>query len=822
MSYTSLVKGSSPVGYWKLNGSGSAEVGSSASISNGFWSSPPLVVNSGSALTIKPLGASVSIYNSYNAFYKNFPERNFTIEFWMSFNGTLDGSGYLKNLNSNSKYFSNNKLDIISIYDSTSSVQVGRIYYDYLTNTFKFGINGSGNTDAYLPVRNLNTSFYVVAQYNKGSVSITVNGEKGMTGSVIDSSLFPNRNSSSVYFNINGSTINPNATINYSINDLAMYDYLTSIDQQRLRVVFALDADKPAGITNTIQTSYFDISEKDYQIKYREDLSGKKFEDFVHDKNYLVTSDIEGITSHKVNPLSIIGSITGGSVTYSSASGVKFTASAMALQFDQYGTIFQGYSNQTVSCQIIPTASNTSYIFSITNSIDNNRSLYLSAASNGFELGSYDHANASATQLYFASTTLTAGQQYDVALCIDEENVYLYTNNECNSVSVPNLKILQSSNLLIGNLSSNFLNNTLYIKNFGMTNELNQSFIGFDITQNKMLMARLTENLDISQMITLIKNIPLSSYGNSIIGSKLTWDGMDNCSIEISDDAEQWSVVQRGNSISTISYRNINNNKYIRFRIPYEYSTNTINQSFNNFSMSLYQDLSIKSNDGNYLLLPGFDDVSKPSYNIKRVQQPILLRQDKIGIYFDKFDNYVNGYGVIINSSSVFNPYAMDFWLKIDSTASTNQYLIGSADNTGETHFLYVSGSTNKLIYSPSTTAALYINGASIASNSFTASAGEYYHMMYIFNTASSSLSSTASIYINSRSVSSASTHANGSYGHLNIWNYATSSADAASRYNHFIAKNSISTTDVAISSSLWQPNWQSDAITTASSFKIG
>jgi len=83
MSYTLLVQGAAPIGYWKLNGSASAVVGSAASISTGSaqsWTTPPLTMNSASSLIVRPSGASVSIYNSYDAFYTNFESKVLAFE----------------------------------------------------------------------------------------------------------------------------------------------------------------------------------------------------------------------------------------------------------------------------------------------------------------------------------------------------------------------------------------------------------------------------------------------------------------------------------------------------------------------------------------------------------------------------------------------------------------------------------------------------------------------------------------------------------------------------------------------------------------------
>jgi len=759
LTYTALVRGSSPLGYWKLNGSGSAVVGSSATISNATWSALPLVVNSASSLVVKPNGASVSINNTYNAFYKNFDSNTFTFEFWFSFNGLFNGSGYIDNLNQ--KYFTNNELDIITI--KNGSTKIGRIYYSYLTNSFRFSIVGTGNTDAYIPIRNLNTSFYITVSYSNKKLAITLNGQNGNSGIASDVSIFTS-NTSGTTFEINGNSIN-NSSINYVISDLAMYDYIIPSAQMRRKVLLALDADKPSDITQYIETSFFDLSEKDYHISWYENIYGNAFEVGIFDKNLLVIDDIEGILPHKINELHMTDAAWAGSAVVSS-SGLKFYNENTALIFDQYGEIFEKESYQTISCQITPTTSSTSYIFSITNSINKNKSLYVTAGSAGFDLGQYDHVSSTASSLLNIPLTLSSSGTYNFALSINGEEIHVLGEDTTTSISISDLKISRSSQLIIGNLSDYFVNNTLLIKNISMNNENQNTFIGYDFTENKMLMAKLTENFAVSQILKWIRTIPLSNYGNEIAGTKVTWDGMDNCLVSISDDSDTWTPINRGSPIPGVKNNLMNKNKLIKVLVPYEYTPEKENQSFNNLNIAIYKNLSFVSEDNEYIMEAFSDNTASSSYTIKRIPQSILLRQDKFGIYFDKVNLYtaststeiVPGYAKINSISGSSTPYAIDFWFKADTlSGSTNKYLIdidtysisnfdyyndiysdlyetSSSLTFAQNGFLYIDGTTNKLIYSSINESKLYVNGVSYSSNSLTITPGEFYHIFYDFS----------------------------------------------------------------------------------------
>lgn len=814
MTYTALVRGSAPIGYWKLNGSGSSVVGPAATVSNasGFWTSPPLVANSGSSLKLTSGGASVSIYDStFNNFYKNYEKKAFSVDFWFSFNASMDGSGYIENLDPATRYYTDYKLKILRIMNG--SVEIGAILYDYRKNTFRFYINGEGNKDAYFPVRNLNTSFHIMAVYSADTLKIVVNGEPGIRGSVSNTSIFPLKSTSSVTYSIDGSSIN-SSSVSYVIGDVAMYNYELSESMLRSRIVRALSPDKPIAMTNYLNTSYFDFSEKNYHLIYKEIFAGEKFgQNNLYDENIIIDK-VEGVKYFNLNDLHPSNEFPTSSATIT-ASGAVFSSSAAALIFDEYGRLFDSKPYKIISCMFTPLNASGGYLFSIPNSIDFTNSLYAYAASGGVTIGKYDILTNTSTIIETIETPLSSSVEYSFAMCVDgNDNATVYVSDVGETFEIANFEVTNKNYLVIGNLMDSPSANNLRIRNFGMDSDQINNFIGYNFEENKMFMARLNLDYSVSQVSTIIKTISLGNFGSEIIGSRIAWDGMDNCMVESSLDGSNWDVVRRGTSIQDIVHGDVNRDVLIKMTIPYEYTVEKFNQSFNNLEVSLYRSLSFISDDGSYSMNPLFDDLSYPSYTIKRHSQPIIFRQDKPGIYFDMVSGIVSGYACILPTSSVTNAYALDFWFKPDAFPSASNFVVHVSASTTN-HYVYVDGTTKRFIYSPSA-AKLYINGASVASNSYTASTGEFYHLFFDL---SGSVSNSASIFINSYSTTSA-THTNGSYAHLNIWDDPLEIDSASSRYGHFVLNNVISIED---STTLyWQPNWNSSSIVSASSYVIG
>jgi len=793
------------LGYWKLNGSGSATVGASATVASATWTSPPLVSNSASALIVKPSGASVSIYNSYDAFYQNFENKTFTMEFWFSFNGLFDGSGYSKNLSSSSQYFVSNQLNVVQI--NNGSVQVGAVYYDYNKNTFRFKINGVGNTEAYIPVRNLNNPFYVVAGYSNKGLSIYVNGEEGVTGQVADTSLFPNRNSSSINFLINGTSLNSSASMNYVVNDLAFYDYILPTRKKRKRVMLAFHDDKPVRNTAHLGTSYFNFHEKAAHQTHADIIRGKDFQKSDNDFN-LKVDKVFGIVPAKISLFKLSdNSSYSASVNFSS--GAASISGYGSLIFPDFGQIVSENQSVLITSQIKLGSASSDYIFAFRDTQQNNI-VYSKIQSNGFYVYQYDISNASSVAILSASSSLSSGSTYNFAFSSYGGKYFLLGNGVSASTTGNVLRFDSSTQLEIGNfLTLSSSNSYSTFKNFGIYNDQINSLSAINFTENKMYMARLTQDLSVSQISRWIKKIPISHYTTEVVGSNVTWDGMDNCLIESSaDGGTTWTTVVKNSPITGINYGKVQTDVFIRVTTPFEYQVENYNQSFHELHVILYRNGSFFSNDLNYYLSPGKENSTKAAYTIQRSNQSMMMRKKNFGIKFKQESGSVNGYAVINRSpaSAGFYAYGMDFWVNFESLGSPNQ-IIGSA-STGPV--IYASAS--KLI---NPTGSVYVNGNYVASNSYTITSGESYHIFYDFG----SQFAGSAIYING---ASGTTHSNAVYSHINLWPSAISASTASVRYQSFIGNNIASVTDSVTSSALWQPNWASSSVIAASGYKIG
>ena len=801
MSYSLLVKGSNPLNYWQLNGTGNTVNLTGTNLS---YTTPPVISNSGSSLIVRKNGSSASIINAYDVFYKNFEKATMQIELWFSFNGTMNGNGYPGSLNSSSQMYVLNKLKIVKIMNG--STEIGSIYYDYNKNTFRFSINGSGNEDAYYPVRNLHTNFYILAGYSNRQLTLMVNGDSGDPGYVKDTSLFPYK-SSSVTFVIDSNSLNL-STSNFIVSDFALYDYLLNKDQQRKRVVIGYLPDKPTSITTHLESSLFDLYEKDYQTLYNKVIMGSEFLSNTLYKNNVVIDDVYGIKYKNIPSFSVSDQTSNGSSIITS-SGVQMVGQT-AIQMSKYGDQFAKESYQVITAQVSNVSGSSNTIFYLPEVIDNQLGLYATAGNGGFYLNSYDPITFTTSSISFISTSLNNTSTYNFGMSIVGNNVYMIGSTTTASTTIPLLSINQSTSIYVGNNPYSASSNNMYVKNLGMNNTYQTDFSGYDFTDNKMFMSRFTSDYSVSQVAIWITSIPLSNFGTEIVGSKVNWDSMDNCLVQTSLDGKTWNTILRGEQIP-ITYGTISNDVLLKVTVPYEYEVELENQSFNNLHITLYRDLSFLSMDGQYSLTPYTDSSGAHSYAIKKIPEPMLQRLTKFGLHFDHSSGTTDGYAVIAPTSSAYQPYAIDFWFKADYWAPTQSYVLDQATANAVHPQIYFEQSSNHLRYG---SGSVYINGNYYADNVFTASTGEYYHIFYSFGAPSAS-----PFYINGQYQTSAK-HSHASYAYINLWNSAVSASTASARYNHFVANNIQAINDIPVS--LWQPSYYNDALTTASGYKIG
>jgi hypothetical protein len=804
----------------------------------------PLVSNTSNAIQFTPYNGTLQyIYfpNKYDAFYKNFESKNFTIEFWFSLNNSFDGSGYLKNLNQivgNSwnvganQYFNvnnqfpsiwsppsiyepdlnKNHLEIIKLYNNDFSAPISKIYFDYKASTFRYKFydqNGT-NTEAFIPVRNFNTHFYVVAMYKNGKLKIFVNGEEGVGGQVNDYSLWGYRNSGQSNFVISNQSLQGSST-NFLISDIAFYDYEITKEHQRRRVVLANHMDKPVAITKELNTSIFDFYETKQHHLLNLNIFGSDFNQKYYHSNTKI-DDIYGLKSKELEIFSVSDYFPGTSSSIT-ASGLQFYNNISALQMKKFGQEFAKETFTTISSQIILTSSQDSYLFSLPNTVNYQDTLHVRVNASGVFLGSLPvtpdtvidaftdsftstFGVSSITESLYASVgaNLSLNTPYSVGVCFVNNNVYLSLSASPGTASsavglISNFNINKETILILGNSTANPIQNNLLYKNFGINNSFQNTFTNYDWSHSVFsgsisgqYVARFHPNTqyDISQIHHWVREVPLSSFGKNILGSKVNWDGMDNCLVQISTDGLNWSTITRGSTgfASTTYYQSPNYNQLLRVVVPYEYSPEFDNQSFNHLNIALYGDTSMLSNDGKFFFSASSDSIIYPAGMIRKFQMPIQTRTTNMGIRFN-VDNSgsVHSYGVIYPSSSVIaastSIYALDFWMKVNSPTSSGTIIDDGLGNT-----LTYNGTA---VYA-NNGASTYFNG--IYASSATLSAGSYVHILYT-NPAPASL-----VYINGQPNTN---HINANYGYINVWPYSPSvnpAVTASSRYKSFIGNN--------------------------------
>jgi hypothetical protein len=318
---------------------------------------------------------------------------------------------------------------------------------------------------------------------------------------------------------------------------------------------------------------------------------------------------------------------------------------------------------------------------------------------------------------------------------------------------------------------------------------------------------------------------------------------MDNVKVELSkDNGFTWYSITRGSPVTNLAASSINNDYLIKVTVPFDYKIERMNQSFNNLQISMYNNLTFFTNDKNYEFYTQVDSSSSQPISIQRRTQAINYRKDNFGIKFNpesSSSTYVPGYAYIKNLTSAINTYGIDFWLKPNSFTSSSNYIVhvdyitlsndiyqnlysdsysASSTSASTEYYLYVDSSNKKLIYSPSATAKLYINGNYVTSNSTSVNLGDYYHLFLDFGTASGyDLNSTTTI---NGLYNTASGHSHFVYGNINMWNRSITSNDAYLRYLSYVGNNSSSVSDS--SSVVWQLNKYSSASVSASGIKIG
>jgi hypothetical protein len=770
----------------------------SAYFVNPKYTIPPLVMGSGSSVSIQS-GNQLLFQNKTDILYKKSENETISFEFWFSFDNSFNGNGYTKNSSSATSYFVNNELKIMQIVTPTG--EIGSIKYDYIKNSFIFTMSGTSTQDAVYVLDDLTGTFHIYAYYDQGSLGLLVNGNPGSQGYCY-TTFNTAKTAQSVYFVFQPSTLN--TATQYFIDDFAVYDYTLSIDQIYNHMQQAFYSNDYNYESLFSQISYFIPQNSEIDLIYSKNHSGSDFLFGLSNFNLNVTEN--GLGNKYIDPLSLYSPYTSGMTL--SASGGTPTASGGAV-FSDVGKYLT--KNQiTLSMQFYKTtASSTNTLFSLTN-INGSNSLWANVSNTSYTLYFYDSTSGSSTAILTKSTSPSVGW-HNFAFSSDGLNTYMYTDDGTTSSVSYNISFPSYSDLLIGNFNESVSNNTnITFKNVGIFNTKTTNFSTFDFTENKMFMAKLNNNLNISQMGYWKTRIPLTVNPNLLVGTSMDWSSMDNCKVEISkDNGKTWNATYSNSfiygasanfSASQISSGNI---KDYLLKVTL-YTDDTVKEpfaKFNNLNYYLYQNLDSYSQDKFYIIKPLYDANGQNSYIRYTQDRKINSRPRNLGIYFQDSSS-VTGYAGIYPQDSA-SAYGLEFWFRANSLNSASNNYILSALGAGPT--VYIDKTTKNLIFS---SASVYVNGASVATNTTSIALNNIYHILIAFN----SVYSASVMYLNGN-VGSGGVHTNATYGNIGVWNSLVSADSASTRYLSYISSRTFSIADVSSSTTYIIKNLSADSV---------
>lgn len=834
MSYDSHIIKDSAAAYWSFSGTSTDLVkGKAANVfNNAPFVYPPIITNSGStsaALKIIPsssvvLQSPTNITNGVtrNDIVVNKFNKDFSISFWFNFNNQLNGSGL-----ATTPYLSN-KLNIFNIKDITTDTTLANVYYDYLTNTFRFSVAGTGNTEAHYLITNMEQNFYIVLTYSNGSISIIVNDEKGVPGKVVKTSTLFTTTDANISFSFDGKSLTGTASLpgSFLVSSLAFFNLLLHKDNTTVtnkvgkkkvkktvsgiqqHMVWANNDGKPIYSSMLGMDSFFKIGQHPHaSLGISQTISGNSFKSQGILSNMTVGNNglmLADISSPTFKPES-----TTSASSLDTASGISFTGKS-SIQFDNPERYVNLLNGGTISAQISNRSGTSNKIFSLTNiNGKSNISAFLESrlvsSSWHYYFGLYDSVTSTSTVYIDQNIGSASAASANIAVSFTDKTVTLYTSEGSASTASYNntyTKLdMSNSKLVIGNLlaaPNNGLN--LKIKNFGLYNQAVTNFSTFDFTAVQNVMFRFTSSTYpflVSKKGTWTLVVPASKILNCyLLGTHFDWTSMDNCLVETSvDGGVNWKRIKRGESATNYNsllnnYAVSSKNFLLRVTMVSEAPFDTKSQTFNNLSYNIYDNLDLYS-DVAFYKIQKTDSKVTTNYTVGS-SDSILIRKNNFGIKFAGDDTYSasskppGSASITVGGNRYYN--AIEMWYRPDSiTSGSTNHILSNVSGSINAPAIWLDTSS-RFNYSGS---LLYVNGASVANATYTASAGELYHLILTLQSASN-----VNVYLNGENLGSGAVRSRATYGYIQFRHKPITPSEVLGRNQSFFYMNSASVTD--------------------------
>jgi len=813
MSYRLRILNDKPVGFWELNSQSSATYNDSVisyNDSNALYNEsledvfPDKTSNSNSA--INPVGSQIvsgdilplitnSSYdgnlfgtkitpsskitltnsaNKYKMFYSGTESLYFGIEFWLAFD---------------SNPATNN--NIITITNGSTTVGQISVNNDIISFSI-FGQDTSTSNSlsykAFKQVMSWESQVHVFAYYSNGTIGILVNDIAGVSDQTSNTFYFtPNASSatSTTY------TIGPSSsTNNFVINDLAFYDYILSDNLIKSHMVWATYDSSPQTYVKQTSGYFFDIKETANMYAFKQDFSDPKNYKKGISNNLII--DKSGMTLQTVPDLLQVGS---GSISNSSNGlSVSGTASAKFSNFSNYFSLNKlsilGQINWQLNNSAFP-----SVIFAI-EGINNGEWLYLAQSPDKkltlyyYKKSSTYPYNASSVILTQLPQTTTAGI-YNFGLSFNggTATVYLSGTGSISTNAMPSYTY-SNLNLYFGNEYSPATTSPMVgnIKNISLFNDYVNPSIYSSYGLNDSFTIPFISNLSVSQIGTWTYNVPTSKM-SEIIGARATWDSgsTDNSSIGSSKNVivqvsqnygYSWNQIHNGEPAIQFADSSLISQTDTSFKVTiYSSSSSSYLPRIDNLLIAFYNDLSITSDAGAFVLQPRQGSYIGDTYSIKKNFFNIMSRATNFGIKIKS----VNGKNSAATITPVFitNGYStVEFWFRPDELSPTNIQTI--LDTVGQKQTIYMD--TNRNLYQTGFS-AVYINGLPVTLGNKTLIQNESYHFICVYPSA-----------INYQLILGGDQRrqyfSEGTFGYLSIYSNSFTQAQAQARYLDFLSSN--------------------------------
>jgi hypothetical protein len=772
-------------------------------------------------------GAGTIAYN----FEINNYNKDFSISFWLNFNNQINGQTNITATNQVLIY------NIVQAYGNvTNTKSLLEIYFDYPTSTFRLKFPDpdndadkkdktitTRNTEAICYVDKLDQSFQITATYSKGQIILRVNDQIG-TGFVSKNSFIFYSNpftlqgtTPNLTFNFTGTSLGdsstPNYIQNYLVSSLAYYQRILSDSDLDTLSSFAFQDGFPVSQSMVNDNAYFDFREignfdeftAPGGISIESGLTGK-YGDYqkLYGTNFKI-GDIDNLnlTKNGLTPIKftkpyfvkndyttyIIDSskgiqVSGGYVTFSDTEYFDFSSKATIT------STLSGLASLSPSTTRKPVwfleCGDTYLGLTILRNI--------SGTSHSYLLDEYSKQTNTITKNLIQKDFNASGNDSDsIAIAFSNKSIILNSasyGTASTSTSFSNTYIVgNSDNLYIGNGPGSSGQNVIYIKNFGIINKNITNYSFFDFTNPSTIMFRFTSSANpflVSQLGTWTYIIPTAIYPTcTVVGTQFNWN-RDNCKISISSDGGvTYSKILPYQSATGLNLSSVLNNLKIKMEMQTEYDYDgTFNSNFSQMEYLVYTNQTIHSN-GNSVYIAN-NNTDKANYTISS-QNSMMSRHKNFGIKFMGDSNKSPASASIVNSAST-GFQTIDLWYRPDAIASgSSNYLINNVAGSATAPVIWLNASARF----QSLGGTLYINGASVADNTITASANELYHIVL-----SLSASSTSSLYLNGGVLGASAISGSATYGHITLWNDQLTSNQILNRYQSYYYSNTASAND--------------------------